>query len=243
MKKDGGVINVELQDLSLDEEGLKKYPDLSEGKYIKLTVSDTGHGMNNLTMERIFEPFFTTKDRGEGTGLGLSVVHGIMKSYHGLITVQSEINKGTTFELIFPAIETCEFSGVISQIKEIPTGTERILLVDDDNELVEMLNINLSMLGYKVSGFTSSIDALKEFYQRQDEFDLLITDYTLPKMTGVELAKNLLHIRPSLPVIICSGYSELLTHNSVKSFGISELLIKPVAHRDMAEAIRRVLDE
>jgi PAS domain S-box-containing protein len=242
MRKDGGILEVILKDFSLIKEEVKQYPTLREGEYIKLTVSDTGHGMDKLTMERIFEPFFTTKEIGEGTGMGLAMVHGIVKSYEGLITVQSEIDKGTTFEVFFPAIEA-EIKGLSSQVKSIPGGVERILLVDDDEELVKMLEENLVRLGYIVSGVTNSVEALTKFCMKPDGFDLIITDQTMPKVTGLELAREFLQIRPSIPIIICTGFAETLTQESVRSVGIKELLMKPVALRDMAEAIRRALGQ
>ncbi|MCJ7603289.1 MAG: response regulator, partial [Desulfobulbaceae bacterium] len=212
------------------------------GPYVDLMVSDTGHGMDRAVMERIFHPFFTTKGQGEGTGLGLSVVHGIVKSHEGAITVDSEPGKGTTFHIYLPRIEKGGEPEAPDAVP-IPTGSERILYVDDEKTLVEMVKQMLEGLGYKVTGRTSSIEALEAFRDRPEKFHMVITDQTMPNMTGKTLAREILKIRPDIPIILCTGYSGLISEEKIKAIGIRELVMKPVVYDDLARIIRQVLDQ
>jgi PAS domain S-box-containing protein len=215
--------------------------DLEPGPYILLSVKDTGTGMDPETMNRIFEPFFTTKQKGQGTGMGLAVVYGIVKSLHGDITVESQPGKGTTFNVFIPRAEQPAELDEAS-LDEIPHGTERILFVDDEEFLVELGRTTLRHLGYKVIGVTDSQDALSLFLDNPGRFDVVITDQAMPAMTGLTLAKELAKARPKIPIILCTGYSDAVSPESIKEAGVRELVMKPLTKRDLAEAIRRALD-
>ena len=218
------------------------HPEIHPGAYQKITVSDTGHGMTDDVMKQIFDPYFTTKPKGEGTGLGLSVVYGIVKNLNGTITVYSEPENGTTFNLYFPIIKgTAEERP--KKFTTIPTGTERILVVDDEKPIVEATSKILTSLGYAVKARTSSIEALELFKAMPDKFDLVITDMTMPQMTGDILSQELIKIRPDLSVILCTGFSEKITKERVKKIGIIALLQKPLLKEEIANTIRKVLDE
>lgn len=240
MRAHGGVLEVRLEDLNLDSEMPGFYQDLGPGAYIRLTVGDTGHGMDAATIERIFDPYFTTKKTGEGTGLGLAVVHGIVKRHKGVITLQSEPGKGTVFDIYFPRIE-------IRKEKEdhrsvpLPLGSERILFVDDEQPLVAMAERMLRQLGYHVVPMANSSDALELFKSQPDGFDLVIADYTMPHMTGADLATKILKIRPEIPIILCTGFSESINEKEAIAMGIREFVMKPLDRRGIAEAIRRVM--
>ncbi len=242
MQEKGGILEVTLTDVMLDSNFVLTYPEILPGAYQKLTVSDTGHGITPEAMNRIFDPFFTTKSKDQGTGLGLSVVHGIVKDYGGTITVYSEPDKGTTFNLYFPIIE----GKAGERHKEdtiIPTGTERILVVDDEKAIIDIIKRTLTSLGYVVEARTSSLEALELFKVMPDKFDLFITDMTMPQMTGDKLALELIKIRPDIPVILCTGFSENVTQERADTIGIKAFLLKPLLREEMAHTIRKVLDE
>jgi PAS domain S-box-containing protein len=243
MRSKGGLLNISVttEEISIDDS--VSYLDFNPGTYIKLTVSDTGHGMNKEIIEKIFDPYFTTKLPGQGTGMGLSTVHGIVKSHGGAIKVYSESGKGTVFYVYFPMIETKPAEPKIVSAENIQKGSERILLVDDQEQIVFMVKQILERLGYDVVARTSSVDALEAFRAGSDRFDLVITDMTMPNMTGVELATKLLEIRPDIPIILCTGFSELTDTNKAKALGIREFLMKPIVKDQIARAIRKVLDE
>ena len=205
-------------------------------------MSDTGCGMDKLTMAKIFDPYFTTKAQGEGTGLGLSVVHGIIKEYGGYISVYSEPGKGSTFRVYLPSIVATQVTGENGAAQPLPGGTERILLVDDDLAIVKLETLVLEIKGYRVTGMTSSKEALKLFQQAPRDFDLLLTDMTMPGMTGVELSLRIHAIRPEIPIILCSGFSELIDGGKARELGLQAFLMKPVLRKDLAETIRKVLD-
>lgn len=240
MKEKGGILNIELDDIFLKAEDNAKPYDLTPGPYVQLNVSDTGIGMKHHILKNIFEPYFSTKKRGEGTGLGLSVVHGIVKSHGGSIKVNSEVGSGTIFEVYFPAIDNSEAAKDLTKSK-ISTGTEKILLVDDEIAILDAAKQILERLGYKVTARTSSIEALEAFRHHPNEFDLIITDQTMPNLTGMKLAEEILSLRPEIPIILCTGFSETITMEKLKSIGIKKMLMKPVAVRDYAENIRNVL--
>jgi len=242
MGEKGGVLEVSLKNIEMDKGSAIHYHDLSPGKYIRLTVSDTGHGIEPKIMERIFDPYFTTKGVGEGSGMGLSVVHGIVKSHGGYFLVDSELGKGTTFQVFFPYIED-EPEPEIKIAIEIPMGKERILFVDDEKAMVDAIQPMIERLGYKVNSRTSSIEALETFRANPDRFDLIITDFTMPNMTGMELAKELLKLRSDIPIILCTGYSEYINEAKAKASGIRVFLTKPVVLGDIARTIRKVLDD
>jgi PAS domain S-box-containing protein len=239
-----GELKVSLVPVNLEpSDNLVIHHDLSPGEYLRLTVSDTGVGIDEEVMARIFDPFFTTKKPGEGTGLGLSVVYGIVKSYGGAVTAQSEVGKGTDFNVYLPLLTEVEYEQEAKGETPIPGGQERILFVDDEAALVQLTAGILSGLGYEVVGRTSSLEALELFRTRPDWFDLVITDMTMPNMTGSELAQQLMRLRPDIPVILCTGFSEAMTQEKAKTIGVKEFIMKPIVQRQIAEAIRRALDE
>jgi PAS domain S-box-containing protein len=241
MRDKGGLLEIRLDDVQLRKEDAAKYHELRPGSYVKLTLSDTGEGMEHHVMERIFDPFFTTKEKGHGTGMGLSVVHGIVKSGGGSISVQSESGKGTCFEILFPIIEIAPEPDLTAE-ESIPKGTERILFIDDENAIADLTKRQLESLGYQVTTRTDPIEALEVFKLQPDRFDMVITDMTMPKMTGKELSENLLRIKPSLPVILCTGFSASMDESRAAAIGIKALIFKPILKRDIAQAIRKVLD-
>jgi PAS domain S-box-containing protein len=242
MEETGGQLEISLDNIEVDENSASRCLDLKPGPYVRLSVSDTGKGMDKKTMERIFEPYFTTKPEGKGTGLGLSVVHGIVKSLEGAIKVYSEPGKGTTFQLYFPRIEI-ETQKDLKIEKSIPRGTEHILLVDDEDVVVELTEEILKDLGYTVTTRNSGAEALKIFREKPDSFDLLITDLTMPGMTGKELAARVLEIRPGFPVILCTGFSIEITKEKEAHHGIRACVNKPILIREIAVTLREVLDE
>jgi len=218
-------------------------PQITGGVYLDLEVSDTGDGMDELTLSKIFDPFFTTKEKGKGTGLGLAVVHGIVNQHKGEITVTSDSIQGTTFHIYLPVIDEEWQAPDQEEIEAIPQGKgERILFVDDEQVLSDMMQKILEGIGYSVRTFASSVDALKAYQQDPDGFDLLITDMTMPEMTGVDLSRKLLSLRPDLPIILCSGFSEAIDEKKAKAYGIREYLKKPVEKHILAKAIRKALN-
>jgi PAS domain S-box-containing protein len=241
MREKGGVLEIKLSDVDISSDGAASHLDLDPGPYVKLTVSDTGHGMDSATIERIFDPFFTTKKPGEGTGMGLAVVHGIVKSCGGAVVVDSDPGRGTTFAVFLPRIEGDSFPEADSAAP-MATGNERILFVDDEEDLVDMAQQMLERLGYSVVAKTSSLEALEVFKAQPDQFALVITDQTMPHMTGADLAKELMRIRPDIPIILCTGFSEVISAEEAKTLGIREFVMKPFATREIAEITRHVLD-
>ncbi len=238
MRAHGGMLCVGLSEV--ENVSIAGCPDIKTGKYMKLMVSDNGHGMDPATVERIFDPYFTTKKPGEGTGMGLAVVQGIIKNLGGSISVYSEPGVGTTFSVYLP--KTGEIVTPAVEIMEtLPHGKERILFVDDECELAELGKEMLETVGYLVTTQTSSIKALEAFREHPDDFDLVITDMTMPALTGLELSKELLNIRPKLPIIMCTGFSDALLGDQHKSEGICEILMKPYAINHLAKTIREVL--
>jgi CheY-like chemotaxis protein len=241
MREKGGILNIQLVREKMELSGTLRPLNLAVDGYAKLIVSDTGQGIASAIIDRIFDPFFTTKEPGEGTGLGLSVVYGIVRNHGGAIDVTSEPGKGTTFAVHFPLIETEELQ--LDQGPELITGgSERILFVDDEASLVELGSIMMTSLGYHVTCRTSSIEALEAFRTNQNSFDLVITDMTMPNMRGDNLARELLKIRPDIPIIICTGFSEMISEEKAKNLGIRRLIMKPLVMNDIAKAVRAVLD-
>lgn len=241
MREEGGILSVELSEEEISSADLMYKLNLNPGPHAKLSISDTGHGMKRSVQDRIFDPYFTTKEPGEGTGLGLAVVHGIVKSYGGDIKIYSEPGKGTTFHLYFPCIEVEMSEQEPSMGDAVMKGHEHILVVDDEKYIVTMMKEMLERLGYKVSPFTSSLEAFEEFRKNPDRFDLVITDQTMPGMTGAELAAELMRARRDIPIILCTGFSELLSEEKAKVVGIKEYISKPVVKSEIAKAIRQVL--
>jgi len=238
MEKKGGKLKVTLKEVDLRVDDLKGMP---PGTYVRLTVSDTGIGMDQSTIDRIFDPYFTTKKEGKGTGLGLAVVHGIIKSHGGHISVYSEPGKGSEFHFYLPVIKAQQETKQI-EIQPIKKSNERILVVDDEKMVVEIQQKMLKRLGYDVTSCTSSVEALKAFQANPDNFDLIITDMTMPNMTGDQLAQKIMEIRTDIPIILCSGFSEKMSNEKAKSLGIKKFLMKPVLIKDLSITIRRALD-
>ena len=242
MKDSGGVLDIRLSSVDIGTQDPVLHPDLKPGPHVRITVKDTGHGMNPATLSKIFDPYFTTKEKGVGTGLGLSVVHGIVQKHGGVITVTSEQGKGSIFDLYFPAIQK-EADRSAPEIPEnLPRGSERILLIDDEQVLVDMGRQMLEFLGYTVETRTSSVDALSLFCTNPGFFDAVVTDLTMPNMTGDKLAGELLRIRPDIPIVVCTGYSDMMMEERVHAAGASALVMKPVLLSKMAVAIRDALD-
>jgi PAS domain S-box-containing protein len=242
MEKDGGILEVALEDFQAEERTVIKYPNLQLGSYIKITVSDTGAGIPQEVINFIFEPYFTTKKQGEGTGLGLAMVHGIIASYGGMITVSSELKKGSVFTIYLPVTE--KFENLDSQESgNLPKGTERILFVDDESPIVKLNKKIFEDLGYHVTGFTNSVEALEHFQSKSKDFDIAITDMTMPKLTGDNLARAIGDIRPELPIILCTGYSKKLSANPVEDHNIKAVLKKPIPKSDLVKIVRQVLDK
>jgi len=243
MRKEGGLLEVELHKMHLDEESVAAYNYIVPGAYLRLVVSDTGHGIDPTIIKRIFEPYFTTKKKGEGTGMGLAVIHGIVKSHGGEITVYSEPGRGTTFHVLLPIAREPEEIQTGLQEPAATGGKESILFVDDEAGLVEVGQKILEKLGYTVVAKKSSVEALETFRTFPKQFDLVITDLTMPHMTGIQLSKELQNIRPDIPIIICTGFSETITAKHIKDLGIRKLLIKPINKASLAKAIREALEE
>jgi len=217
--------------------------ELNPGKYAQLSVSDNGHGIPRELMDKIFEPYFTTKEQGKGTGLGLAVVYGIIKKHNGEITVESEVGKGTTFNILLPTMEKESIISLGDNIAELKGGDEHILLVDDEESVARLESQMLSRLGYKVTSHLSCYEALNAFKANPQIFDLILTDMAMPKMTGDQLAKEILSVRQDIPIIICTGFSEQINKELAERIGVKGFLMKPVLKSDMAQMVRRVLDE
>jgi PAS domain S-box-containing protein len=243
MREKGGVLDVNLGEVQLDAAAVSNYKDLQPGSYVRLTVSDTGHGMDADTLERIFDPYFTTKEVGEGSGLGLAVVHGIVRRHEGGIYVQSEPGQGTTFEILFPMTERSQRLQTDTDSQPIRGGGERVLFVDDEEPLATLGERMLHRLGYRVTMKMSSLEAIELFRKDPGSFDLVITDYTMPKRTGIDLAREFLEIRPGIPIILCTGYSEMVSEETVKAAGVRAFLMKPLGLGTLAQTIRKVFDE
>ena len=243
MMKKGGVLEVSLTDIELDADYTARHLNTYPGPYLRLTVSDTGSGMEEKVINRIFEPYYTTKQKNGGTGMGLAVVHGIVKSHGGVITVYSKPGKGSTFNVFLPKFESAE-GAEEAQIRreKIQKGKEHILFIDDEPAIVDIGKGMLEHLGYTVQVRTSPIEALSAFRALSDKFDLIISDMTMPKMTGDELAKELMAIRPDIPIILCTGFSEHMNEEKAKAIGVRKFVMKPFIMREMAEAVRQVLD-
>jgi CheY-like chemotaxis protein len=239
---DGGVIEVILKNLEFDEDTATQYTGLSPGRYVSLSVSDTGHGISKEEIDRIFDPYFTTKEVGKGTGMGLAVVHGIVNGHNGKIVVESEIGKGTNFTIFFPVVKK-DAVVEIETVDKIPVGNESILFVDDEKSIVEITRQMLERLGYHVESRMNPIEALELFKPKPDQFDLVITDMTMPQMSGVKLSEELKAVRSDIPIIISTGYSSLIDEEKSKKLGIDAYIMKPIVLKDIAKTIREVLDQ
>ncbi|MGD9018163.1 MAG: PAS domain S-box protein [Desulfobacterales bacterium] len=242
MRQKGGVLEIVMASVHIDEESAGKFTELSRGDYLKLTIRDTGMGIPPDHMERIFDPYFTSKEKGEGTGLGLAVVHGIVKSHQGAIQVESKVGEGTSFHLYFPARDAPAIETQFEEDHHPHKGNERILFVDDEPTLAAIGQEMLETLGYKVETKTSSESALSLFRKSPDQFDLIITDLTMPSMPGDVMVQEMLKVRKNIPIILFTGYSDLLSQERFDELGIRDCLLKPLTRWDLATAVRKVLD-
>jgi PAS domain S-box-containing protein len=242
MRGKTGVLTLSLKQITIDSTIARKYINLREGAYARLSVSDTGHGIDRKIVDKIFEPSFSTKGTGEGFGLGLASVRNIIENHTGEIIVNSEPGTGATFHVFIP---TCQrkVNKPVRKPEKIVEGTEKVLLVDDEESIKEMLTLSLERLGYKVTSFTSAMQALKKFQNSPNEFDIVITDQTMPALPGDLFAIELLKIRPDIPIILCTGFSERINEEQAKKLGIKEYLQKPFTRRDLSQAIRNIFDK
>jgi CheY-like chemotaxis protein len=219
------------------------YQHVQAGEYLMLTVRDTGQGMKPEVMTRIFEPFFTTKDIGKGTGMGLSVVHGIVKSHGGVITMESSEGKGSLFTVYLPVCdEDCQALACHTDNTPPVRGKGKILIVDDEEIVLSSLQRVLTMSGYQVVAVSDGIEAFDLFCRKPSEFDIVLTDLTMPGMTGLELTKKLLDIRPDTSVILCTGFNDAIDYNEARSLGIKDLLLKPAGTKELRKTITRILE-
>lgn len=239
-----GRIHVKLSEFRVEKEKLPLgYPLLKPGKYLDLEVSDTGCGMDNHTKERIFDPFFSTKSKEHGTGLGLAVVHGIITNHGGKIAVDSLVGEGTTFHIYLPVSQKKEKKKTGGKKQPLYKGTERIMVVDDEEVVGQVVQNMLSKMGYEATLFTSSLEAVNSFRKNSHIYDLVFTDMTMPEMTGAELAREILTIRPELPVILATGFSEIIDKEKAERIGIKKFLFKPIKTQELSKVVREVLDD
>jgi CheY-like chemotaxis protein len=242
MRAKGGTLSITLDNVENGPGVGRETPDMGPGPYLKLSVADTGHGMDEAVRQRIFDPYFTTKGPDEGTGLGLAVVYGIVKNLSGAIAVSSKPGEGAVFDVYLPRAQTIRAPST-GLPALLPTGHGRVLVVDDEKSIVDMIMDMLDTLGYEAVPRYSSPDALEAFRARPESFDLVITDMTMPHLTGIDLARQILMIRPHIPIILCTGFSEALDENKIKRLGIKKLLMKPVSMRDLAVTVNKILVE
>ena len=243
MQDTGGKLELILTEIDIGYEEMIDKIGMQPGKHLRLLVKDEGCGMEASVLERIFEPYYTTKEQGKGTGLGLSVIHGIVKNHGGDISVKSTPGRGTIFQVYLPLIEDLELASELEPNNGAIRGEERILLVDDEEQIVAMEQQMLENLGYQVTARTDSQEALKVFSEHPQDFDLVITDMTMPYMTGDQLAQKMLDIEPNIPVILCTGFNEVITEEKALAMGIQKFVMKPVVKNDLATTIRSVLDQ
>ena len=244
MEEKGGELQVTLQEVDLAPSDLSFEIDLNPGRYLKLTVKDTGPGFKQAEVKHIFDPQYRTSDWNEGANMGLNIVHEIIRSYKGMICISSNQDQGTTIDVYLPLIDNQ--SKNISEISidtHMPQGSETILLVDDEEDVLEMMHSMLQRLGYRVISTLNGVKALEIFQKASKMFDLVITDQSMPKMTGMELIRELRLIQSDIPIILCTGFNEKITENNTKYLGIGALIGKPVRIARVAEIIRKVLDQ
>jgi len=239
--EENGILTFSVKEVQLNEEDLAHQSDLVPGAYARISVSDTGCGMNPEMKKHIFEPFFTTKEVGKGTGMGLAVVHGIVSSNQGIINVDSEPGRGTSFHLYFP-VTGSQTEKPLPERNQLPMGNERVLVVDDDQAVSHMTSRLLSSQGYQVTTSPDGTEALEKFRAEPDFFDLVITDQTMPGMTGLNLARELQHIRIDIPIIICTGYSSKISDEALIKAGIKKVIMKPYEREELLRTVRMELD-
>ena len=241
MREHGGILDVSLVESTYGHE-LGQKLGLVAGAYLRLMISDTGQGMSPHVQEHIFEPFFTTKDVGEGSGLGLAVVHGIVAGHGGTITVESAVGKGTTFSIHFPVAGGLSAQPAPTRdLVDVTAGQGHILVVDDEVELVRLYELALTKLGYQVTTCFNGNDALNVFRNDPNRYDLVFTDQVMPGLTGIQLSQELLNIRQDVPIILASGYSDSILEHNAEGYGLCELFLKPVKLRNLVSTIQKIL--
>ena len=243
MRETGGDLDISMEVVELTTQDYLDNLDLQPGPHVKLNVRDTGCGMSKDLVGRIFDPYFTTKKQGEGTGLGLSVVHGIVESHHGHITVYSEPGKGTEFHVYLPQVQGHDEGLGVEAGREIPQGSGTILVVDDEPIIGEMLRRMLSDLGYDVLVYSSSTEALEVFTQKRERIALVLTDMNMPAMNGAELTRRIKTLSPEMPVVLCTGFSEIIDEKKARWSGIDGFIMKPATRRQLAQTIHDVLEK
>jgi len=241
MQGKGGQLRLELDRVEPDREAAELGA-LAGTACLRLRVADTGAGIAPEALSRIFDPYYTTKQKGEGTGLGLAVVQGIVRAMGGAVTVASEVGRGSVFDVYFPLVEAGPESDRQSAELIMPTGSERILFVDDEETLAEMAGEMLSRLGYQVTIMTSGVEAVDLLRSRPEEFDMVITDQTMPNISGLELARAALSLRPDLPVVLYTGYSAAISESEALEIGVRKVLMKPLSMSLLSRAVRQILD-
>jgi signal transduction histidine kinase/CheY-like chemotaxis protein len=241
MEERGGKIEITLYDCTLSQNDLVHHPDIQSGPFVCLSVKDNGAGIPPELINKIFDPYFTTKEMGKGTGMGLSIVLGLIASYDGFVTCESDVGKGSTFRVYFPAHDELSPSENLEEIF-IPRGKERILFVDDEAMIAELGRTMLESLGYQVTALTCSMEALSLFQSHPFSFDAVVTDHTMPTMTGTILAQQLLQIRPDIPIMLCTGYSSTISEKKAQVLGIKAFAMKPLVMKDFAVLLRNTLD-
>jgi PAS domain S-box-containing protein len=242
MEEKGGVLQVDMRDVRLESDFTNKYLELVPGDYLKLTIADTGQGIPQDILDRVFEPFFTTKGPGEGTGMGLSLVHSIIKTFGGTVTVKSEVGKGSVFTVFLPVAKK-EEEEMHVRADVLPFGTERVLFVDDEFPIAQMNSQALEKLGYRVTIRSSGIEALELFKAKSSDFDIVVTDMAMPNLTGDELATEMIRIRPDIPIVLCTGFSKRISEKKAAEIGIKAFAIKPLSTTELARTIRKILDD
>ncbi len=243
MEETGGTLNISLKNKELTLADLVSEPHVQPGHFVEISVGDTGPGIAPEIMDKIFDPFFTTKEVGKGTGMGLAIIHGIAKKHGGFVSCKSSPGEGTTFHVYLPSpSDTASPEAETTPLELSQTGIERILFIDDEEMLAEMGKTMLERLGYRVTVETNSIEALKIIQSQPDRFDLVITDQTMPGMTGSDFARRILQIRPGLPIILCTGFSNQISEEKARIYGIKGFAMKPLSKKDLATLIRKVLD-
>jgi PAS domain S-box-containing protein len=243
MLETGGILSVGLKEIKFSQKDGIPGSNIEPGNYLKLEVSDTGHGIESPIMEKIFEPYFTTKEPDKGTGLGLAVVFGIVQEHKGHITVYSEPGLGTTFHVYLPIVDKSSDPYMKKKEEFVVSGSERILFVDDEENLLRTVKELLEELGYRVNSFQNGTQAFEAYKEDPDCFDIVVSDMTMPGMTGLDLAKKILQLRPTQPVVLCTGHSELINRKKALKIGISDYYEKPVIISELAKVIRTVIDK
>jgi CheY-like chemotaxis protein/anti-sigma regulatory factor (Ser/Thr protein kinase) len=238
-----GVLEISLNKTDIQPATAIPQLNLQNGRYLRLSISDTGTGMDDSTLKKIFDPYFTTKKQGEGTGLGLAIAHGIIRDFGGHISVYSELGKGTCFKIYLPIPPvTGKTTQEVTTPIEVPMGTEHLLIVDDEKPIVYLIKVMLERYGYQVTSTSESPEALRAFKQFPELFDMVITDYAMPKMNGIDLAKELLKIRPDLPILLCTGFNDSENQTKALQSGIKACINKPIQADQLALLVRKTLD-